>query len=112
MTSLSTTAVGNDIYYNGTLDDSPFDLLVDIKAIGDILFAQNEKTDSMLFYTFPNGKVRGAQVIQPGNISPTTTQPSNYNPTTSQNTNASSPTQSGNPATTAPTAANTIDTNI
>lgn len=112
MTSLSTTAVGNDIYYNGTLDDSPFDLLVDIQAIGDILFAQNEKTDSMLFYTFPNGKVRGAQVIQPGNISPTTAQPSSYTPTTSQNTNSSSPTQSATPATTTPTAANTIDTDI
>ena len=29
---------GDDMFFNGTLDDSPFDLLLDIQLIGDILF--------------------------------------------------------------------------
>ncbi len=61
--SLGTTTVGNDIYYNGTLDDSPYDLLVDIQHIGDILFATNEQTDKVLFYTFPTNSIAWFQAI-------------------------------------------------
>lgn len=57
MTSLASTNVGNDIYYNGTLDDSPYDILVDIQNIGDVLFSNNEQTDNIIFYTFPSSSV-------------------------------------------------------
>lgn len=45
-------AVNNkdDIFFNGTLDDSPFDLLLDIQKIGDILFKSNEKAPETSFY--------------------------------------------------------------
>jgi hypothetical protein len=41
-------------YENGTLDDSSFDLLVDIQAIGDILFANNKQVPELLFYQTPS----------------------------------------------------------
>lgn len=63
MTSLASTNVGNDIYYNGTLDDSPYDILVDIQNIGDVLFSNNEQTDNIIFYTFPSSSVAWLQAI-------------------------------------------------
>lgn len=90
MTSLSTSTIGNDIYYNGTLDDSPYDLLVDIQDIGKIMFENNEQSDSMLFYTFPNGKVAGTQLVPYGNAPSTFSPTSTNNNWTSQNTNSTS----------------------
>lgn len=62
-TSLADSTLGTDIYANGTLDDSPYDILYDIQKIGDVLFTNNEKTSQTLFYTFPNGSIAGLQAI-------------------------------------------------
>ena len=77
--SLATTTVWNDIYYNGTLDDSPYDLLVDIQRIGDVLFATNEKTDKVLFYTFPKNSIAWFQAIPFDANSTTTNLPDSIN---------------------------------
>lgn len=61
--TLASTNVGSDIYYNGTLNDSPYDLLVDIQRIWDVLFATNEKTPNVLFYTFPSNSIAWLQAI-------------------------------------------------
>lgn len=47
---------GDDIFFNGTLDDSPFDLLLDIQKIGDILFKSNEKAPETSFYDSGNNQ--------------------------------------------------------
>lgn len=70
--NLASTNLWNDMYYNGTLDDSPYDLLVDIQRIGDVLFAWNEQTAKTLFYTFPNNSIAWMQAI-PFDTSTTTT---------------------------------------
>lgn len=62
-TSLASVNAGTDIYYNGTLEDSSYDLLVDIQRIGDIMFTNNEQTEKTLFYTFPNNSVAGFQFV-------------------------------------------------
>jgi len=41
---------GDEMFINWTLDDSPFDLLVTIGDIWDILFAHNEKPSRMQYY--------------------------------------------------------------
>lgn len=61
--TLASTNAWNDIYYNGTLDDSPYDILVDIQRIWDILFDNNEQTEKVLFYTFPNNSIAGFQAV-------------------------------------------------
>ncbi len=70
--NLANTNLWNDMYYNGTLDDSPYDLLVDIQRIGDVLFAWNEQTAKTLFYTFPNNSIAWMQAI-PFDTNTTTT---------------------------------------
>ena len=60
---LASTNIGNDIYYNGTLDDSPYDILVDIQRIWDVMFASNEQTEKVLFYTFPNNSIAWFQAV-------------------------------------------------
>jgi len=62
-TDLSLSTAWDDIYYNGTLDDSPYDLLVDIQAIGDVLFTENQKVTKTILYSFPNGSIAGFQLI-------------------------------------------------
>lgn len=47
---LSNANNGDDIFYNGKLDDSPFDLLVDIQLIGDVLFKNNTKAPEVTLY--------------------------------------------------------------
>lgn len=44
---------GDDMFYNGTLDDSPFDLLVDMQKIGDLLFVSNTEAPQVTLYDFP-----------------------------------------------------------
>lgn len=61
--TLASTNAGNDIYYNGTLDDSPYDILVDIQRIWDVLFEWNEQTEKVLFYTFPNNSIAWFQAV-------------------------------------------------
>jgi hypothetical protein len=91
-TSLATTSVGNDIYYNGTLDDSPFDLLVDMQEIGDMLFAKNEKTDSMVFYSFPQGSIAGSTLVPFGKTAATAPSQA-WNPWSLQGNNGGNTTQ-------------------
>ncbi len=44
---------GDDIFYNGSLDDSPFDLLLDMQMIGDVLFKSNTAAPEVILYDFP-----------------------------------------------------------
>ncbi len=44
---------GSDIYRNGTLDDSDFDILYDINQVGKILFENFKETEQILFYRMP-----------------------------------------------------------
>jgi hypothetical protein len=61
--TLASTNAWNDIYYNGTLDDSPYDILVDIQRIWDILFTSNEQSEKVLFYTFPKNSIAWFQAV-------------------------------------------------
>ena len=45
---------GDDIFYNGTLDDSPYDLLKDMQLIGDVLFKSNTPAPQVILYNYPN----------------------------------------------------------
>lgn len=81
-TQLTTTNVGSDIYYNWTLEDSPYDILLDIQRVWDVLFSTNEKTPKVLFYTFPNNSVAWLQPIAFDGQSRYTT----YIPPTTQST--------------------------
>lgn len=51
--TLAQDNVGEDLFRNGTLDDSNFDLLVDINALGDLLFASFKSAPEVLFYRLP-----------------------------------------------------------
>jgi len=53
---MSQQSYGSQRYENGTLDDSSFDLLVDIEAIGNILFSNNKPTPQTYFFEFPQTK--------------------------------------------------------
>lgn len=44
---------GDDMFYNGSLDDSPFDLLLDMQMIGDVLFKSNTAAPQVILYDFP-----------------------------------------------------------
>ncbi len=44
---------GSDFFWNGSLDDSDFDILYDINQIGKILFDDFKDTPQILFYTMP-----------------------------------------------------------
>ncbi|MBS8121703.1 hypothetical protein [Candidatus Vampirococcus lugosii] len=46
---------GSDMFMNGSLENSPFDLLVDIKNIGDTLFEDNEEPEEINFYETDSG---------------------------------------------------------
>ncbi|MEF2176070.1 MAG: hypothetical protein V3575_06350, partial [Candidatus Absconditabacteria bacterium] len=47
---LATTNIGDEMYANGTLQDSPFDLLMDIEYIGQLMFSENKKVEKYSFY--------------------------------------------------------------
>jgi len=47
---------GEDLFTNGTLDDSAYDILVDIKNIGNIMFTSFISPTQTLFYTLPKSK--------------------------------------------------------
>ena len=51
--TLAQDNVGEDLYRNGTTDDSAYDLLVDINTIGDLLFSSFKKAPEVLFYRLP-----------------------------------------------------------
>lgn len=62
-TDLTSTIQGNDLFYNGVASDAPYDLLVDMQHIGDILFSDNQQTDKTLFFTFPSNSIAGFQSL-------------------------------------------------
>lgn len=52
---------GSDLFWNGTLDDSEFDLLYDINQVGKILFDSFTDTPEFLFYRLPKVKTPATQ---------------------------------------------------
>lgn len=48
--SMKNVNYGDDFLVNGNPDDGPYDLLLDIQAIGDILFAHNDGPSEIHFY--------------------------------------------------------------
>lgn len=53
LTSIDNINFWSDFFRNGTLDDSDFDLLVDINAIGKLMFEEFKETPEVLFYRLP-----------------------------------------------------------
>lgn len=52
-TTLDNANRGDDMFFNGTLDDSPYDLLLDMQLIGDVLFKSNTAAPQVILYDFP-----------------------------------------------------------
>ncbi|MDR0370183.1 MAG: hypothetical protein LBH96_06980 [Candidatus Peribacteria bacterium] len=50
------TQVGKDKYRNSSLDDSPYDIMYDINAIGKVFFEDIQAPVQVLFYHLPNFK--------------------------------------------------------
>lgn len=53
MSALNKNNFGSDLFWNGTLDDSDFDLLYDINQIGKLLFDDVIESPEILFYRLP-----------------------------------------------------------
>ncbi len=53
LSALNQDNYGSDLFWNGTLDDSDFDLLHDINQIGNILFEGFKESPQVLFYRLP-----------------------------------------------------------
>jgi hypothetical protein len=53
ISNLNKENFGSEILWNGTLDDSDFDLLYDINQIGKILFEDFTESPQILFYRMP-----------------------------------------------------------
>lgn len=53
MSTLNKANFGSDLFWNGTLDDSDFDLLYDINQIGKIFFEGFVDSPQILFYRLP-----------------------------------------------------------
>ncbi|MEI6118584.1 MAG: hypothetical protein WCP92_05160 [bacterium] len=53
MSTINKDNFGSDFFWNGTKDDSDFDLLYDINQIGKILFETIQDSPQILFYTLP-----------------------------------------------------------
>lgn len=51
---------GEDLFTNGTLDDSAYDILIDIKNIGNIMFTSFISPTETLFYRLPKSKSAAA----------------------------------------------------
>ena len=45
---------GSDFFWNGSLDDSDFDILYDINQVGKILFENIQESPEILFYRLPS----------------------------------------------------------
>ena len=50
---------GSNYFQNGTLDDSDYDLMLDIKAVGELMFEWFEPPVEVLFYRMPEMSVYG-----------------------------------------------------
>ncbi|HMT01122.1 MAG TPA: hypothetical protein PKC14_02240 [Candidatus Absconditabacterales bacterium] len=44
---------GTDIFSNASLEDSSYDLMIDIQNIGSLLFGNNKKVDEIVFFQMP-----------------------------------------------------------
>jgi len=61
VSNLNKSNFGSDLFRNGTLDDSDFDILYDINQVGKLLFDDFNESPQILFYrlpkspTLPNG---------------------------------------------------------
>lgn len=53
MSTLNKSNFGSDLFWNGTLDDSDFDVLYDINQIGKLLFDDFKESPQILFYRLP-----------------------------------------------------------
>ena len=53
LSSFKTDTFGEDFFSNGTLDDSAYDILVDIENIWNLLFTSFSKPSQTLFYQMP-----------------------------------------------------------
>jgi hypothetical protein len=45
---------GDDLFWNGSLDDSDYDLMIDINNIGDLFFQSFKPVTEIVFYSLPN----------------------------------------------------------
>ncbi len=61
LSSLNEDTFWSDLFRNGTLDDSSFDLLYDINQIGKILFDDFTESPQILFYRLPTSQTVSAQ---------------------------------------------------
>ncbi|MEI7920089.1 MAG: hypothetical protein WCH65_08300 [bacterium] len=64
MSTLNQDNFGSDLFWNGTLDDSDFDLLYDINQVGKLLFDAFQDSPEVLFYRLP--QLAGAVSSQQG----------------------------------------------
>ena len=53
LSTINQNNFGSDLFRNGSLDDSDFDLFVDIEEIGKLLFDQFTESPEILFYRLP-----------------------------------------------------------
>jgi len=53
MNALNEYTFGSDLFWNGTLDDSAFDLLFDINNVGKLLFDNFKDSPEVLFFRLP-----------------------------------------------------------
>lgn len=53
ISTLNNSNFWSDLFWNGTLDDSDFDLLYDINQVGKILFESFKDSPQLLFYRLP-----------------------------------------------------------
>lgn len=53
LSTLNQDNFGSDLLWNGTLDDSDFDLLYDINQVGKVLFEAFQDSPEVLFYRLP-----------------------------------------------------------
>jgi len=77
-----------EAFDNGTLEDSSFDLLLDIQTIGDLLFSINKPMPQIVRYQLPNTQTIGGNLTDNSNnnsSNPSTT-------TGAQNNTGNSPT--------------------
>lgn len=52
-----------DAFFNGTLDDSDYDILYDIQQVGNLIFEWNKEPPSVVFYQFP--ELKNSETILP-----------------------------------------------
>ena len=59
LSSINEDNFWSDFFWNGTLSDGPFDLLIDINNIGKLLFDNFKESPKILFYSLPKVSSQG-----------------------------------------------------